>query len=86
MVNGMSYSGRKAFGLTLTVNVEVTKEDFGSDDPMAGVEFQDRLERKAFDMGGGEFNAPAQRVSDFLKEETIDGLTQNVLYTRCDPK
>ena len=47
----------------------MTREDFGSDDPMAGVEFQDRLERKAFEMGGGEFNAPAQRVSDFLKEE-----------------
>ena len=29
----------------------MTKEDFGSDDPMAGVEFQDRLERKAFEMG-----------------------------------
>ena len=25
--------------------VEVTSEDFGSDDPMAGVGFQDRLER-----------------------------------------
>ena len=49
--------------------VEVTREDFGSTDPMAGVEFQDRLERKAFEMGGGEFNAPAQRVSDFLREE-----------------
>ncbi len=69
VVNGMSYSGRKAFWANSAIIVEVTKEDFGSDDPMAGVEFQDRLERKAFEMGGGEFNAPAQRVSDFLTEE-----------------
>lgn len=69
VVNGMSYSGRKAFWANSAIIVEVTKEDFDSEDPMAGVEFQDRLERKAFEMGGGEFNAPAQRVSDFLKEE-----------------
>ena len=69
VVNGMSYSGRKAFWANSAIIVEVTSEDFGSTDPMAGVEFQDRLERKAFEMGGGEFNAPAQRVSDFLREE-----------------
>lgn len=69
VVNGMSYSGRKAFWANSAIIVEVTKEDFGSDDPLAGVEFQDRLERKAFEMGGGEFNAPAQRVSDFLQEQ-----------------
>ncbi len=69
VVNGMSYSGRKAFWANSAIIVEVTKEDFGSDDPLAGVEFQDRLEKKAFEMGGGEFNAPAQRVSDFLNEQ-----------------
>ena len=53
----------------------MTSEDFGSTDPMAGVEFQDRLERKAFEMGGGEFNAPAQRVSDFLREEPSTDFT-----------
>jgi uncharacterized protein len=68
VVNGMSYSGRKAFWANSAIIVEVTKEDFGSDDPMAGVYFQDRLERKAFELGGGDFNAPAQRVVDFLQE------------------
>ena len=58
--------------------VEVTSEDFGSTDPMAGVEFQDRLERKAFEMGGGEFNAPAQRVSDFLREEPSTDLPRTL--------
>ena len=74
VVNGMSYSGRKAFWANSAIIVEVTKEDFGSDHPLAGVEFQDRLERKAFELGGGEFNAPAQRVSDFLREESSTDL------------
>jgi hypothetical protein len=64
----MSYSGRKVFWVNSAIIVEVTKEDFGSEDPLAGVEFQDKLEQRAFELGGGDFNAPAQRVSDFLQE------------------
>ena len=68
VVNGMSYSGRRGFWANSAIIVEVTKEDFGSDDPMAGVEFQDTIERKAFELGGGEFAAPGQRVQDFLQK------------------
>lgn len=74
VVNGMSYSGRKAYWANSAVIVEVTKEDFGSDDPLAGVEFQDQIEQKAFELGGGEFNAPAQRVTDFLQERPSEDL------------
>lgn len=66
VVNGMSYSGRKAFWANSAIIVEVKPEDFGSRDPMAGVDFQDEIERKAFDLGGGDFRAPGQRVVDFL--------------------
>jgi hypothetical protein len=33
---------------------------------LAGIEFQRRIERAAFLAGGGEFQAPAQRLVDFL--------------------
>jgi uncharacterized FAD-dependent dehydrogenase len=33
---------------------------------LAGVEFQRRWERAAFEAGGGDYRAPAQRVEDFL--------------------
>ena len=34
--------------------------------PLAGVEFQRRLEEAAFSLGGSDFKAPCQRVEDFL--------------------
>ena len=66
VVNGMSYSKRRAFHANSAVVVEVRPEDYPGDDPMAGVRFQDAIERAAFKAGGGGFVAPAQRVEDFL--------------------
>jgi uncharacterized FAD-dependent dehydrogenase len=35
-------------------------------DPLAGIAFQRHWERLAFEAGGGDYKAPAQRVGDFL--------------------
>jgi uncharacterized FAD-dependent dehydrogenase len=67
VVNGMSYSKRRAFWANSAVIVEVRPEDFPGDDPLAGVRFQDAIEARAFDAGGGAFRAPAQRVQDLLE-------------------
>ena len=41
---------------------------FGAaDDPLIGFRFQDVWEAKAFELGGGGFVAPIQRVEDFLQ-------------------
>ena len=53
-------------GLVGALLVGVEPEDFGGDDPLAGVRFQRRWERAAFELGGGDYRAPAQRVGDFL--------------------
>jgi uncharacterized FAD-dependent dehydrogenase len=66
VVNGMSYSKRQAFYANSAIVVPVNPTDYGGSDPLAGVYFQDAIEEKAFQMGGGEFRAPAQRVDDFL--------------------
>ncbi len=42
--------------------VPVGPEDFDSDHPLAGVEFQRYWEEKAFELGGSDFYAPAQLV------------------------
>ncbi|HRD90562.1 MAG TPA: hypothetical protein PK752_20245, partial [Accumulibacter sp.] len=34
--------------------------------PLAGIELQRRLESRAFELGGGSYEAPAQLVGDFL--------------------
>ena len=44
----------------------VTPEDFESDHPLAGMYLQRKLESKAFVAGGENYNAPIQRVDDFL--------------------
>jgi uncharacterized FAD-dependent dehydrogenase len=66
VVNGMSYSGRRAWWANSAIIVEVRPEDWGSADPLAGMRYQDEIERRAYTLGGGDFMAPAQRVEDFL--------------------
>lgn len=67
VVNGMSPSGRNSLyansGLVVSLAPGV---DYAADDPLAGIEFQARVERTAFSVGGGAFKAPAQTVRDFL--------------------
>ena len=42
--------------------------DFGANDVLAGVEFQRYWERKAYELSGEGYKAPAQLVRDFLKD------------------
>lgn len=67
VTNGMSEHARDQANANAGVLVQVGPEDFGSDHPLAGIEFQRRLEEKAFGMGGSSYVAPAQTVGDFLK-------------------
>ncbi len=70
-VNGMSYSGRDGCNANSAIIVSVTQEDFGSSHPLAGVEFQRRLEERAYALGKGRI--PAQRYGAFKAavEETL---------------
>ena len=65
-VNGMSPFARDGQNANAAVLCEVRPSDFGSADPLAGVELQRRWERAAFLAGGGDYRAPAQRLGDFL--------------------
>ena len=67
VVNGMSYFARDGENANSALLVNVTPEDFGSDHPLAGVEFQRKWERAAFLAGGSDYRAPAQTAGDFLK-------------------
>lgn len=66
VTNGMSYRSRDLENANSGLLVDVRPEDFGSDHPLAGMEFQRYWERRAFVAGGGKGRAPAQRVEDFL--------------------
>jgi uncharacterized FAD-dependent dehydrogenase len=68
VTNGMSYFRRNSPWANSALVVNAGKEDFGGEDPLAGMEFQRRWEEKAFQLGGGNFRAPAQAVFDFLEK------------------
>jgi uncharacterized FAD-dependent dehydrogenase len=68
VTNGMSKHKRDGQNANSALLVGVQPDDFGSDHPLAGVEFQRRWERLAFESGGGNYHAPAQLVGDFLSD------------------
>jgi len=80
VVNGMSYSGRRAWFANSAVIVEVGLDDYPGTDPMAGVRYQDAIEKKAWKLSGGQFRAPAQRVSDLIDGRESQDLPR-VSYT-----
>lgn len=69
----MSDYARDGVNANSALVVQVTAADFGDDSPLAGVEFQRRLERAAFRAGGGSYAAPVQLVGDFLRKRESGG-------------
>ncbi len=67
VTNGMSEYARDKTNANSALLVGVNPEDFADDSPLAGVEFQRRIERAAFIAGGEDYCAPVQRVGDLLK-------------------
>lgn len=68
VTNGMSYSARSGENANSALLVSVSPNDFNGD-AMAAIEFQRKLERKAFEVGGRNYFAPVQLVGDFLVDK-----------------
>ncbi len=66
VTNGMSHYSRNEHNANAGIVVGITPQDFDSNHPLAGMALQRRLEKKAFQLGGANYNAPAQLVGDFL--------------------
>jgi uncharacterized FAD-dependent dehydrogenase len=72
--NGMSYSARDGFWGNAAFIVPVDPKTFGDaahsgDHPaLAGVRFQETIEKAAYSAAGGDFNVPAARLTDFLAD------------------
>lgn len=65
-VNGMSYHDRASRNANSAVIVTVFPKDFESEHPLAGIAFQRKLERAAYEAGNGKI--PVQRYGDFYEE------------------
>ncbi len=69
VTNGMSQYSRAERNANAALVVEVRPEDFPGDyrrNPLLGIDFQRQWESAAFVAGGGNYDAPAQKVGDFL--------------------
>jgi uncharacterized FAD-dependent dehydrogenase len=69
ITNGMSRSARDGLYGNSAVVVNVSPDDFSGtpQEPLQGLAFRRHWEERAFVLGGGNYSAPAQRLTDFLK-------------------
>ena len=65
VTNGMSQYSRNAGNANSAIVVEVFPEDY-PESPLAGIDYQRKWEQRAFELGGGTYDAPGQLVGDFL--------------------
>ncbi|MES2261301.1 MAG: NAD(P)/FAD-dependent oxidoreductase [Pseudomonadota bacterium] len=65
VTNGMSQYSRNERNANSAIVVSISPEDYPGH-PLAGIEFQRRLEEKAFELGGGTYDAPGQLMGDFV--------------------
>ena len=90
VVNGWSPSKRNNpfanSGMVVQVELEDAvkclregSESIGAfeDDPLIFMKFQQLIERKAYDAGGGNFAAPTQRMQDFVNRKQSETLPAN---------
>jgi uncharacterized protein len=74
VVNGWSPSKRNNPFANSGIVVPVESTDIKTNDPLDGVRFQQKVEKKAYEVGGGNFVAPAQRLVDFTENRVSASL------------
>ena len=75
VTNGMSQYSRNERNANSAIVVGIDPSDYPGG-PLAGLDFQRELEGRAYVMGGENYNAPAQRVGDFMKGRPSKDLGQ----------
>ena len=76
-INGMSYSKRDGICSNSAIVVTITPNDFGTN-PLDGIEYQRKLEEKAYKLGEG--NIPVQQLKDFYenKNSNLENLDTSI--------
>ncbi len=80
ITNGMSGFRRESPYANSAVVVNVRDEDLGGEGPLAGLAFRRHWEEKAFLAGGGDYCAPAQRLTDFMAGREGRSYRQNAVF------
>jgi uncharacterized FAD-dependent dehydrogenase len=75
--NGMSLSRHDSPFANSGLVVTIDPDEFGGADVLAGVRLQQVYERRAFEIGRGEYLCPIQRATDFLADRPTRGVPAN---------
>ena len=69
VTNGMSNFARDGENANSAVLVNVNIDDYYKNTPLDGMYFQEQLEKNAYKLGGENYNAPVQRLEDFIRNQ-----------------
>lgn len=83
-VNGMSYSRRDGRNANSAIIVSVTPKDYGTSHPLGGIEFQRRLEERAYEIGNGK--VPVEYYGDFKRAVWGEMREYDSTYGQCIPQ
>ena len=87
--NGMSLEARDRKFSNAAFLVPVTPEDFKtetkSDSPLAGIDFQREIEKKAFIQGGSSYGMPAMRLADLIAGIPSKSLPDSLSFENSVP-
>ncbi|MEE9911456.1 MAG: FAD-binding protein [Deltaproteobacteria bacterium] len=71
ITNGMSERQRSGEFANSAVVVNVRIDDFAREgEPLSGLDFRRHWERQAFEAGGGNYRAPAQKLFEFVEQKS----------------
>jgi len=69
VVNGMSQYSRNERNANAAIVVGIDPEQDYPEHVLSGIDLQRDLEKLAYGLGGGDYKAPAQLISDFLQDK-----------------
>tara|TARA_R110000764_G_scaffold126742_1_gene214367 strand:- start:16058 stop:17791 length:1734 start_codon:yes stop_codon:yes gene_type:complete len=74
VTNGMSQYSRNERNANAGIVVGIHPEQDFPGSPLAGVELQEQLESRAYELGGSDYCAPGQLVGDFIRGKASSSL------------
>jgi len=74
VTNGMSQYSRSERNANSAIVVDISPEQDFPGNPLAGIDLQRKLEEQAYELGGSNYDAPAQLIGDFLKGKSSENL------------
>jgi len=77
VLNGMSNAERSSEFSNAAIVVSCHTDDYKSDHPLAGIEFQKEIERRTFQAGKENWSVPAQNLLDFMADRPSHTLNKN---------